>query len=293
MAKAQRILRNLMSEVCGLRSHAAFLGMCLFVILAGVSQAADKVILKNNSVIEGRVIEEKDGLIVIELVGGKGTMGIPGSDILKVIMEKPEAFRKAEEAFRKRKFGDAIRLYNEVISMCGMTEWGEKALMGLGRAYTETNKEDDACRVFRRLVSECKDPDIRCESRLILGRISRGRRMYDMAKSIYGEILEEECSGKYLAEAQISLGEMCVAAEEYEEALLNFLRVVVVFYKQDEFVQKAMLRSGFCYEKLGDFVNAKRIYKELLREYPDGKHVGEAREKLNKLDDKRKKGEKR
>jgi len=261
--------------------------------IVSISQASDKIILKNGNIIEGRIVREKSDQVTIELMGGKGSMGIPRSDILRIIMEKPESFLKAEGAFEKREFKEAIKLYNEVVSEYGRTEWGKKALIGVGRSYMELKKVDEACRIFERFLSRYKDSDLSCEVGLILGEIFTGKEMYDRAKTVYGEILEKSCPGEYLAEAQFRLGEIYSVTEEYEEALMSLLRVVVVFSEESDLVQKAMLRSGSCYEKLEDSGNARGIYEELLREYPKGKYVKEAKKKLNELGDELEKGEKR
>ena len=264
----------------------------LFVILAGISHSADKIILKNNSVIEGKIIKEKDDQIIIELAGGKATMGIPRSDILKIIMEKPESFLKAEVAFKKRKFEEAIKLYNEVISLYGTTEWAEKALVRIGRAYMGLKKADKACETFERFLSKHKDSDLSCEVALILGKIYKDKGAYDKAKIFFREILKENYAGKYLAEAQFCLGGIYTATEEYEEALMSFLRIVVVFYKQIEFIEDAIFKSGFCYEKLEDFINAREIYEELLATYPKGKYAKEIGEKILEMDNKLRKEKK-
>ena len=290
------------------------LRVCLILLaiigIAGISHSADKIILKNNSVIEGKIIKEKGDQIIIELADGKATMGIPKSDILKIIMEKPESFLKAEEAFKKRKFVSAIKSYNEVISKYGRTEWTEKALLGIGQAHMGLKKVDEACKVYEKFLSEYKKSDLCCEVRLILGKIYKNKGMYDKAKNVFNEILvsspalftkvernkpapdkARELRG-YVAEALFLIGEIYAATEKYEEALMSFLRIVVVFYEQSEFVRDAMLRSGFCYEKLEDWTNAKETYEELLSEYPRGKHVKEVREKLNELKNKLKKEKK-
>ena len=265
----------------------AFLPLCLLVVfllsMGGISLAADKIILKNGNVIEGRIVREKGGQIIIELADAKATMGIPRSDILRIIMEKPQSFLKAEKAFKKREFREAIKLYNEVVSQYRRTEWAQKALIGTGRAYMGLKNTDEASRVFEKFLSEYKDSDLSCEVRLILGKIFRGSGEYDKARTIYAHVLERNNPEESLAEAQFSLGETYLAQEQYEDALMSFLRVVVVFGEQSEFVQKAMLRAGFCYEKIGDLANAKQIYEELMKEYPKGKYVKEARGKLNAL----------
>ena len=91
---------------------STFMPLCLLVIfllsMGGISLAADKIILKNGNVIEGRIVREKGDQIIIEMADAKATMGIPRSDILRIIMERPQSFLKAEEAFKKSKFREAI-----------------------------------------------------------------------------------------------------------------------------------------------------------------------------------------
>ena len=275
-----------------------FIFLFLFVLLlswmvTGNSLAADKIVLKNNSVIEGKIIGEKGNQVIIQDPSGRITRGIPKSDILKIIMEKPESFVKAEQAFKRRKYEEAIKLYNEVVSGYGVSEWGEKSLIGIGRAYMKLNNGDEACRTFEKFLSVYKDSDLYCEAGLFLGKIYMDREMYDRAGAVYEKILKNNYSGKEPAEAQFCLGEICLKRNEYEEALMNFLRVVVVYSDESEVVQKAMIRSGVCCEKMEDYINADRVYRELGREFQKGKYVKEAKEKMGKIGDKLKKGEKK
>ncbi len=255
-------------------------------MVTGNSLAADKIVLKNNSVIEGKIIGEKGNQVIIQDPGGKITRGIPKSDILEIIMEKPGSFVKAEQAFKRRKYEEAIKLYDEVVSGYGLSEWGEKSLIGIGRAYMKLNNGDEACRIFEKFLSVYKDSDLYCEAGLFLGKIYSDRGMYDRSVAVYAKILNNNYSGKGPAEVQFCLGEICLKKDEYEKALMNFLRVVIVFYGEDEFVQKAMIRSGVCYERMEDYVNADRIYRKLVREFQKGKYVKEAKEKMGKIGDK-------
>lgn len=261
-------------------------------MIAENSHAADKIVLKNNSVIEGKIIGEKGSQVIIQDPGGKITRGIPKSDILEIIMEKPESFVNAEQAFKRKKYEEAIKLYNEVVSGYGLSEWGERALIGIGRAYMKLNNGDEACRAFEKFLSVYRDSDLYCEAGLFLGKIYSDRGLSDKAEAVYEKILKNNYSGKGPAEVQFRLGEICLKKKKLEKALMNFLRVVVVFYGETEIVQKAMIRSGLCYERMEDYVNADRIYRELVREFQKGEHVKEAKEKILELEDKLKKEEK-
>jgi len=58
---------------------------------------------------------------------------------------------------------------------------------------------------------------------------------------------------------------------------------VAILYLDPELAPRALLRAGESYEKLGDPVQARKAYDEVLRDFPETKYAETARERLADL----------
>lgn len=70
------------------------------------------------------------------------------------------------------------------------------------------------------------------------------------------------------AHAQYYIGESLFQLQQYQEAITEYGRVVDA-YKTSEWVPEALFKQGRSYENLKDFVNARRAYELVVKNFPD------------------------
>lgn len=87
------------------------------------------------------------------------------------------------------------------------------------------------------------------------------------------------------AEIQYYLGEANLGRGDYRTAILEFLKVKVLGRKTKlDWGVTAIYQAGFCYEKLGDFEGAARMYQKIIEETGETSNYGRAaRQKLDSL----------
>jgi hypothetical protein len=118
---------------------------------------------------------------------------------------------------------------------------------------------------------------------------------YAKARKTYETITKDpKADAGTLAAAYVGLGDCLfqeaaekrrvnAAADEVrqvlEDSLLNYLRVAIVYPDQMRYVPKALFQSGKVFEFIGDDTktNAKKVYAELLREYPESEWATQLR----------------
>lgn len=260
-----------------------FLFAGVYLGLSSSALAIEKIILKNNAVIKGKIIKDEGNQIIIEEYKSKAFLTIPRSSIVRVILKKPESFASAQALFKKGDYAEAAKLYTQVVKEYGNYDWAQKALFQAGRAYMKLKRWDQAGQTFQKYLKSYPRSSIFHEVNLYFAQALACQGHHEKAALLYENILKIKGKENLRAEAQYDLAELYLAGKEYEKALMGYLRIVVVFYNQTEWVPGAMFKAGLCYEKLGDAGRAMQMYKETVADYPRTESARLSREKLSVL----------
>jgi len=105
---------------------------------------------------------------------------------------------------------------------------------------------------------------------------------YDTAREGFGKLLKRYPNSDNADNAQFWIGEIYYRQKWYEKAILEYQNVIEKYPKGNK-VQASLLKQGFSFFNLGDQANAKLIFNELVRKYPDSNEAAIAREKLKTL----------
>lgn len=129
-----------------------------------------------------------------------------------------------------------------------------RALARMAELLAEAKDHQRALEVFQR-VSEDPKSD---EETLAIAYTGLGDCLYQQAASASGD----------------------EAKRLFKDALLAYLRVVVLYKDQSAYVPKAMFFAARCFDQLGDEVSkdrAKRLYGAIVRQYPESRWAQEAK----------------
>ena len=102
------------------------------------------------------------------------------------------------------------------------------------------------------------------------------------ARELFNKCSEQFPDNKLAANARYWIGETYYFEKNYEQAALEFQRVIKE-HSGKEKVPAAMLKQGLCFKELGDTKSAKFIIKELIEKYPLAEEIPAAKEVLQKL----------
>lgn len=129
-----------------------------------------------------------------------------------------------------------------------------RALARMAEVLVEAKDYERAREVFRRVTEDPKSDD----ETLAIAYSGLGDCLYQQAASASGE----------------------EAARLFHEALLAYMRVVVLYKDQSAYVPKAMFFAARCLDQIGDEDSkekAKDLYRAVVRQYPDSKWAEEAK----------------
>lgn len=102
------------------------------------------------------------------------------------------------------------------------------------------------------------------------------------ARDMFNKFNEEFPDNKLSANVRYWIGETFYLEKNYEQAVLEFQRVIKEYPGKDK-VPAAMLKQGLSFRELGDVKSAKFIIKELIDKFPRNEEIPAAKEVLQKL----------
>ena len=108
------------------------------------------------------------------------------------------------------------------------------------------------------------------------------KKDYEGARRLLRRYLELYPKGKYAANAHYWIGETYYAQRRYEEAILEYQKVVDGF-PQSYKVPAALLKQGLAFLRIGDTEAARILFKKILSRYPRSEQAPLARKYLKRL----------
>jgi TolA-binding protein len=103
----------------------------------------------------------------------------------------------------------------------------------------------------------------------------------DTAFKLYEEAANANNSDT-AARARFRLSELLEAKGDYTGAANSYLRIVILFM-HDELTPTALWRAGQCFEKDTNTDQAKKLYQELIRDFPDTEQARNAQTRLAEI----------
>lgn len=145
------------------------------------------------------------------------------------------------------------------------------ALALLGQGHLRLGHRDDAVAVFQLLTGAYPDHPAAAQAWLGLGRAYRQAQKLDQAIEVLSKVLAAgdgaALPDPLAAEAQFELGACYRDKADLARAAEEFLKVAIL-YRDEQWGARAQFEAGACYEELKEVENAVRCYKAIVARYP-------------------------
>ena len=105
---------------------------------------------------------------------------------------------------------------------------------------------------------------------------------YDKARTEFKNFLNQYPNTEYSDHAQFWIGECYYFEKKFEEAILEYDKVVKNYPKGSK-VSSALLKEGFAFLMLGDKTSARAVLQQVINNYPNTSQERMARAKLNEI----------
>lgn len=110
-----------------------------------------------------------------------------------------------------------------------------------------------------------------------LGKLDK--KSYAAARESFSLILQSKPASAFADEAQFYVAESYFSEKWYEKAILEY-QIVIAKYPKSTKRPAALYKQALSFELIGDMVNAKARFKDLVNVYPSSSQAALARKKL-------------
>jgi tetratricopeptide (TPR) repeat protein len=241
-----------------------------FAICVGVAARAnaDKVYMKVGGqpmTVRSIVWVGSENVYSVETATGV-KMPIEKSKVDHVEVPKPPAWDKAVQAFNGGDLAGAITAFEGIVTSYQMLGWDNKARDYLGAAYSKKKDFKKAAEVYKKLFATASPSEITSATQKRYWEALSANNDYTaLQKEIDNDIATG--SRENAAAAHVARGDMFKKQGKNFEALMDYLKTVILFQKVDEVQPEALYKTAQCLEEMRD-QRADSFKKKLVDDYP-------------------------
>jgi tetratricopeptide (TPR) repeat protein len=237
--------------------------------LAASAFGGDAVLLKTGKSIGVTGILWRDGLKEYQVVttDGGAQMSIPLKDVDSLDIGRPADFDKAQQLVAGGQPDAAVPLLEGLLAKYKMLVWDVRAREALGRIYVAKNDGAKALAALEPLFTGAVSVPVSAGARRIYWEaLTAAGRTADLQKELSETIVAGPRDAS--AVALVMRGNMFLAAGKKDEALSDYLRVVLFFEGAKDVMPEALFKAAERLKELGD-ARAQEYRDLLLRKYPE------------------------
>ncbi|MGD0337238.1 MAG: tetratricopeptide repeat protein [Bacteroidota bacterium] len=167
--------------------------------------------------------------------------------------------------FRKEQYEKSIGYYRVIVDSSTDAEILPLALNNIIVAYKEVGVYDAALQLTRKFISLYPNDESITDKRVDIGILYEKLGYYDQAIIQFQHLLDEADSDLE-AEIRYYLGECYFYQTQYQEAILEFLKVPYLVTKKTkiDWTANAFYMSGQSYEKMSKYKQAIGMYQQII-----------------------------
>jgi TolA-binding protein len=167
--------------------------------------------------------------------------------------------------FRKEQYEKSIEYYRAVVDSSSDAEILPLALNNIIVAYKEVGVYDAALQLTRKFISLYPNDESITDKRIDIGILFQKLGYYDQAIIQFQHLLDE-ANSDLEAEIRYYLGECFFYQTQYQQAILEFLKVPYLVTKKTkiDWTANAFYMSGQSYEKMSKYEQAIGMYQQII-----------------------------
>jgi len=253
--------------------------ICLLIIfLASGVRAEPFVINSAGKQINGSAIQSApDGTILLTTLNGQILTFRKGT-YRQAFADKPPEIIQVDALVKQKDLKAVVEVLTRVKREYRFLGWDQRASLMLARVYLPLEQCEDSAREYEELFKTQpkfklapKERSNYMQALLGSGRITEVAKMVD----------EDIASGsrEAAARAQVVRGDMKVASGQFEEALLDYLRTIILFKAQTEVLPEATYKTAVALKKM-NHPRAAEYFQKTMTEFPKTEYAELAKEEI-------------
>ncbi len=242
----------------------------LLVVAAG--SRADQLVLKNTTVMEAKSIRFKASTQEYIVTTVEGTIvPVPAKSVDHAVVPRPPTLDPAIAAVNSGKFDAAIAPLEQLVTEYQGLEWDNVARDVLGMAYLGKKDFKKAVALYKEILDNMPIERISLSVRRHYWEALKGAELYTQLKKDLDEVIAKGPRDT-AAMAQLLRGDMYLAQGQKNEALLDYLRTVILYEKETTILPEALYKAAGLLEELRD-PRAGELRKKLKADFPNSPYA--------------------
>ena len=228
-------------------------------LVAGHAWAAPYVILKDGTRVDGTQIRAlPNGNINLQV--GAGMRTFPKGSYIKAVADKPAEFDRGMAAMQAKKYDEAVKLFEGIVSRYRMLDWDIQAGRQLAEARLGKGDAEGAVKAYEQLFETNPAERQNADSPGHAPRHAGRQAVFRLTKQL--DVVAASGS-RADAAAQKMRGDIQLAQNNIEPAALDYLRTAILFQDvKDPIIQgEACFKTAAALEQLRH-ANARDLYKK-------------------------------
>ncbi len=212
--------------------------ICVMTGMQPGARAQDRLITATG-VQEGRIIGVRAANVMIELPGGRGTIGVPMATVKRVEKDAPPEYAAALRHYQARAYDAAYASLKKLVDQFGglQTEWALGASSLLGDVLVAQGKYVEAEKAYELFKSRYPGAVGSDRAEVGMARIEVEQKKFEEARRRLEPIVQralqaiapDASSSALYGQAFLLMGRIEESAGNLSSALENYLRTVTLF----------------------------------------------------------------
>lgn len=167
-------------------------------------------------------------------------------------------------------FAQSAKYYKETVSYCRNVEDEEQVKLLAGQAYYHAKDWQNALETWNELTRSATNPAMRANARYNTGWVYFRKSEFDFALKQYKRVMTQNDALEFKVKAIFQIANIYFLQGKYDLSLKYYYKIVRLFPGTDRKITEfALYRCGYCYRKQGNFGAADRMFRQLLKKFPE------------------------
>jgi tetratricopeptide (TPR) repeat protein len=250
---------------------AVGVGAALAVVAGLPAWGANRITLTNGKTIDARSIQWRASEQSYRVETEEGIIPVPKAQVENLEIDKPADLDKATAMISARQYAQAIPILDEIVSKYNMLVWDNEARRLQGVAYLAQNDPKKAADALEGYVANAAKDEVALDvMTLYWTAMLKAGRTATLKKALDEAVVSNVRATA--AAATLMRGNMSREASQREAALLDYLRVVILFDSVKQIQPEALFKAAEVLDELRD-PRADVLKRRLTQEYKDSEYA--------------------
>jgi len=193
-------------------------------------------------------------------------------------------YRLGESLYKQNRFSEAVESYNKALEIAKEKDILHNSLYESALCWESLENWEKEGKALQEFITKFPTSDLIAEAHLKLANSLFRRNKFAQAREHYFWVVQNSENNALAVEAQFGIGNCWFNEKNFDKAIVEYLRVPLLYPQYKEWGIKARLQIGLSYFAKGQIEEARKEYQKILAEKSvEEKWINEAKKRLKEL----------